>query len=601
MKAMACNDIHCCISFKRNNERSTHKKCRLVQRGEDCTNKISALELEDVARSQLNEIPTDIDPLMFYDSDDAYLLKCRYNALKNDNEEQTIFGIREAVVSAAASMPDQESIPTVKVSWFEPKVVDDEEMNHFSCCCDHPRGSWKRQGSINSNRNDLHNQARSCIQCEGNVRIIDLTKLQDMRKTDKAGYHAYFDTSEKIFHLLRSALNFKTKNQSDELHCASPWKTSYRGGVGRNNHNTRHNNPQVLCNEDQVVALLIKSPIASSDTSPFDELERQEYKELLDFRVGDAAPSYYLYSTIQLDTRENFYEALHQKTNCVGNDATDCSSDGVVSLFVYRRLPPRDMLNSVIGEGNNYPGCLVEAFLDQPDQPDGVDVDLPIEPILRQRLVSPPYFNHEEEFPSILDPLLQRIDDIRSEAKLIPQWAAWPERNHYSSSGDENGGASWSVFPLCYTFPATDVTRRKFIEKTCAFVPATTVLLQGIGLPLRTALFSRLDPNTKLGTHTGWSDLANHVIRVHIPLVVPRGDVCGTWVDGCVETQDAGRIVCFDDSKLHRAFNYSEKEERIVLIIDLERPKNLPPGTAKGGHTDELDAFIAQIDPSYVK
>jgi aspartyl/asparaginyl beta-hydroxylase (cupin superfamily) len=209
-------------------------------------------------------------------------------------------------------------------------------------------------------------------------------------------------------------------------------------------------------------------------------------------------------------------------------------------------------------------------------------------------MVSPPYLNHDEEFPHLLDSLVQRIDDIRKEAELIPQWTAWPERNHYSSGG-ENEGASWTVFPLCYTFPANDVTQRKFIDKTCAFVPATTALLRGIGPSLRTALFSRLDPNTKLGTHTGWSDLANHVIRVHIPLIVPQGEVCGTWVDGCVEKQDVGLVVCFDDSKVHRAFNYSETEERIVLIIDLERPSNLPEGTAKGGHTDELDAFIQEL------
>jgi len=389
--------------------------------------------------------------------------------------------------------------------------------------------------------------------------------------------------------LLRSALNCKT-----QLHCASPWKTSYHEGVERSNSDAQDDKPQIASNDDQVVALLIKSPIGISNTSLTEEIESQEYKELLNFRVGDAAPSYYLYSTIQLDTREKIYEVLHQKNNYEVNDVTNCSNPGAVSLFVYRRLPPRDVLNSASDESIKYPGCLIETFLDQPEESDDGDVDIPIEPMLSKRMVSPPYLNHDEEFPGLLDPLLQRIDDIRREAKLIPQWTAWPEKNHYSS-GEESTGASWTVFPLCYTFPANDVTQRKLIDKTCAFVPDTIALLRGIGLPLRTALFSRLDPNTKLGTHTGWSDLANHVIRVHIPLVVPRGDVCGTWVDGCIETQDVGRIVCFDDSKVHRAYNYSETEERVVLIIDLERPSNLPQGTARGGHTNELDAFIQEL------
>ena len=70
-----------------------------------------------------------------------------------------------------------------------------------------------------------------------------------------------------------------------------------------------------------------------------------------------------------------------------------------------------------------------------------------------------------------------------------------------------------------------------------------------------------------------------------------------TWVDGCVETHANGRIICFDDSKTHRAFNYTE-EERVVLIVDLLRPgheNKFPVGTATGGHTDELDSFINQF------
>ena len=123
-------------------------------------------------------------------------------------------------------------------------------------------------------------------------------------------------------------------------------------------------------------------------------------------------------------------------------------------------------------------------------------------------------------------------------------------------------------------------------------------LLEALGPTLRTALFSRLEPRTTLSAHTGWADLANHVLRVHIPLIIPEGEddlgLCGTWVDGCVETHRMGEVVCFDDSKVHRAFNYTNKE-RIVLIVDLARTDVLPFGTATGGHTDELDKFIKEL------
>jgi hypothetical protein len=60
-----------------------------------------------------------------------------------------------------------------------------------------------------------------------------------------------------------------------------------------------------------------------------------------------------------------------------------------------------------------------------------------------------------------------------------------------------------------------------------------------------------------------------------------------------VQYHQLGEIMVFDDSKNHRAFNHSENEDRIVLIVDLMRPKGSPLGTATGDHTAELDNFVA--------
>eukprot|EP00978_Attheya_sp_CCMP212_P033875 scaffold138978_cov53-Attheya_sp.AAC.2 len=68
------------------------------------------------------------------------------------------------------------------------------------------------------------------------------------------------------------------------------------------------------------------------------------------------------------------------------------------------------------------------------------------------------------------------------------------------------------------------------------------------GMVSRTALFSRLDPETTLGTHKGWADLSNHVVWIHIPLVGPAdASLCGTWVDGCVESHN--RPICLTNPK----------------------------------------------------
>lgn len=52
-------------------------------------------------------------------------------------------------------------------------------------------------------------------------------------------------------------------------------------------------------------------------------------------------------------------------------------------------------------------------------------------------------------------------------------------------------------------------------------------------------------------------------------------------------------FIVFDDSKVHKAFNLHPTESRIVLIMDLVRPKYVEAGVAVGGHTEELDKFIS--------
>ena len=87
--------------------------------------------------------------------------------------------------------------------------------------------------------------------------------------------------------------------------------------------------------------------------------------------------------------------------------------------------------------------------------------------------------------------------------------------------------------------------------------------------------------------------MANYVLRVHLCLDIPVMGQCGLLVDGEVQYHKQGKIVVFDDSRVHRAFNLSETEERTVLILDMLRPDYIPRGTATGGHTEELDSFVS--------
>lgn len=203
----------------------------------------------------------------------------------------------------------------------------------------------------------------------------------------------------------------------------------------------------------------------------------------------------------------------------------------------------------------------------------------------------PNYYPYRELFTE-LQTLADHYDVITEEMLAVMQtasWPFWPEK-HYTEEDSE-----WRVFPFCYTFPAYDASKTVWVPPTCEQCPRTVEVLKSIP-GIRTALFSKLGPNTTLTAHRGWADLSNDILRCHLPLVVPtlpNGEKCCAMVVGG-ETlyHEEGEVFVFDDSKLHYAYNHHHEQTRIVLIVDIYRPDHMPRGRARGGHSDELDEFI---------
>eukprot|EP01138_Halocafeteria_seosinensis_P012471 gb/GECG01012743.1/.p1 GENE.gb/GECG01012743.1/~~gb/GECG01012743.1/.p1 ORF type:complete len:273 (+),score=30.71 gb/GECG01012743.1/:1-819(+) len=200
---------------------------------------------------------------------------------------------------------------------------------------------------------------------------------------------------------------------------------------------------------------------------------------------------------------------------------------------------------------------------------------------------APTFYEWRTTFPFLRE-LLKHKHVILDELKYIEKtsWPDWPEHNLYDDDGDE-----WKVFPLVHTFPAYDPSQTRWINQFCDKVPNTVRLLKA--LPgIRTALFSRLGPNTELSPHRGWGDLSNYVLRCHLPLRLPSVGHCGVLVEDDEQQHHNHEVIVFDDSQTHSAFNDDEKESRVVLIFDLLRPQGLPGGTAEGGTTEELESFM---------
>ena len=594
--------------------------------------------------NQLGASGDPIPPVSFKFSEDAGLLHCERPVISQEEKKFTIFGVFEnqslysSSINATANVNVNVNVNvnakkegyTIK-SDHELKVVVEGyrlastigQKAGIGCQCTHPHFDWTRTTARKPNpsrdfeRTSMSNSGLvPSWTANARIKIINLSEMQNARrkncKPDSDEYTS-LNSPGSVCHLLRSILKCGDgkyhPTSTHGVHCASPWRDSCVP-VKKNSEDV-NSVQQALAGEcdkvDQVIGVLLRNQIddtdlaysksrVMNDSSFWDELEETEIRELQKFRTSDAVPSYYLHSSSGMKGSFTF-----------DSNQTDIDDNPIngYTLIVYRHLPSRPQFKSTLASlvdknGNDElcKGCLWETVKVSTDE----DSEGPI-----QRMVAPPYQDINDLYGNLLNALCleENLKILTEEAKRIPQWTAWPEKTHYQSEYDESDNidsaypASWTVFPLVHTFPASDVSKRQFVPLTCGYVPKTTELLKSIGPVLRTALFSRLEPRTTLGAHNGWSDLANHVLRVHIPLSVPNGNgddgLCGTWVDGCVETHKSGRIISFDDSKTHRAFNYSD-EDRIVLIVDLARPdKDFPAGTATGGHTDELDKFINQF------
>lgn len=105
--------------------------------------------------------------------------------------------------------------------------------------------------------------------------------------------------------------------------------------------------------------------------------------------------------------------------------------------------------------------------------------------------------------------------------------------------------------------------------------PTAWKLIQEFGDDCPVASYSYMAPNTVLHRHTGPENRKGEFIRIHIPLIIPQGDLFFE-VDG--EETNWNDIFAFDNQLVHSAHNLSDGH-RLIFLIDLKRSRiGLPPG-----------------------
>ena len=110
------------------------------------------------------------------------------------------------------------------------------------------------------------------------------------------------------------------------------------------------------------------------------------------------------------------------------------------------------------------------------------------------------------------------------------------------------------------------------VAENAARCPKTMKLLETMPLPRIAnrspmALFSILQPKTHIPPHWG---MLNTRLICHLPLIVP--DDCRLRVGNHTRSVEAGKVLLFDDSVEHEAWNDSDAV-RVILLFEVWRPE----------------------------
>ena len=121
----------------------------------------------------------------------------------------------------------------------------------------------------------------------------------------------------------------------------------------------------------------------------------------------------------------------------------------------------------------------------------------------------------------------------------------------------------WSALFLCENGRLNDAM--------IARCPRTWAVMQTVPAPRiansPTVMFSLLRAGARIAPHTG---MLNTRLICHLPLIIPDG--CRFRVGNEVREWEEGKLVIFDDTIEHEAWNDGDRD-RIILIFDIWRPE----------------------------
>ena len=147
--------------------------------------------------------------------------------------------------------------------------------------------------------------------------------------------------------------------------------------------------------------------------------------------------------------------------------------------------------------------------------------------------------------------ILDELQTLRSQAKNQNWFESFP---HYLNPQSQN---KWQVFSFLFFGIKNPITWQ--------LCPNTANILSKIP-NIISADFSYLPAHTQIKPHKGFTKM---VLRVHLGLIIPEN--CGLRVGNETKVWEEGKLLIFDDSFEHEAWNNSDKD-RFVLMLDIANP-----------------------------
>ena len=208
------------------------------------------------------------------------------------------------------------------------------------------------------------------------------------------------------------------------------------------------------------------------------------------------------------------------------------------------------------------------------------------------RLPAIPFFHREDfewapqveaAFPSILDELRGLLASSDADFEPYIQTAAGEPMGQFQELDRK---LDWGAYFLWKNGMRIDAHADR-----CPRTEAAVALAPQITVPKRAPVifFSALQPGTVIPPHNG---ATNARLTVHLPLIIPAD--CGLRVGEETHVWEPGKLVIFDDTIRHEAWNRS-KQLRVVLIFDIWHPMLTPLEREMVAHTIEgLMAFYGE-------